>query len=185
MSLDRPIDWSTLFEKIYERSAPAKPGALDQILAPLSEADIAAIVKSQQNPWPASSPEFGMYRPFDPSRWLIPGPPVPNSNVSFLNWADGASWQTGDREFACFGCKHLREYLLAYHVPQYMPGALPFGLDGGSLFGVFDLRAGSSDAVWAVSTGNLRWRDAVRVADSFVDFCRDTTSVGDLYYDHR
>ena len=62
-----------------------------------------------------------------------------------------------------------------------MPGALPIGLDGGGVFGVFDLRKGPSDAVWAIGSGASSWENAVLVAKTFVDFCRGRVAVGDVY----
>ena len=186
MSPDKPTAWPTLFDEVFERAAPADAAAVGAVLAPLSAGEVAAVVAELRNPWPPTSPHFATYRPLDPSKWSLPRPPLPTSYVDFLAWSDGASWRTGQREFSCFGCKHLREYLLHYHFPQYMPGALPIGLDGGGVFGVFDLRDdpprnGPSDAVWAIGSGNLGWEDAVKVADSFVEFCRGRTAVGDVY----
>jgi hypothetical protein len=51
------------------------------------------------------------------------------------------------------------------------------------VFGVFDLRSGASDAVWATGSGALGWEDAVKVANNFVEFCRGRTAVGDVYSD--
>lgn len=125
----------------------------------------------------------GTYKPLDPSKWLLPRPPLPREYVEFLLWSDGASWQTGDREFGCFGCKQMREYLLHYEFPEYMPGAVPIGLDGGGVFGVLDLRNGPSEKVWAIGSGALSWDGVVLVAGSFLEFCRGTTPVGDVYDD--
>jgi hypothetical protein len=170
-----------MFDRVVEQTAPADLGAMEAVLAPISSAEVAAVVADLRNPWPPTSPYFATYKPLDPSKWLLPRPPMPKPYVDFLRWSDGASWQTGEREFSCFGCKAVREYMLAYHFPEYMPGALPIGLDGGGVFGVFDLRGGPSDAVWAIESGALDWQDAVRVADGFVEFCRGRTVVGDVY----
>lgn len=175
------LDWRLLFDQVIERNAPADKTVLETVLVPISAAEIAAVTVGIKNPWPANSPYFATYKPLDPTRWFLPRPPIPAPYIDFLRWSDGASWQTGDREFSCFGCKDLREYTLAYHFPEYMPGALPIGLDGGGVFGVFDLREGPSDAVWVIGSGALSWEDAVLVNKTFVDFCRGRTAVGDVY----
>jgi hypothetical protein len=176
-----PQDWQSCFDQIFERHEPANIAAINAVLAPLSRVEASSIVATLSNPWPPSSPYYSTYIPVDPDAWNLPTQPIPFSYISFLQWADGASWQTGDRQFACFGCKHLREYLLHYHFPEYMPGALPIGLDGDGVFGFFDLRNTSSDTVWAIGSGALDWKYAVKVADSFVQFCRGTRAVGDIY----
>lgn len=183
MPPEQPTDWRTLFDQVFEQTEPANASAIDAVLAPLSPPEIAAVAAELRNPWPPTSPYFASYKPLDPSKWTLPRPPLPPSYLSFLAWSDGASWQTGEREFSCFGCKHLREYLLHYHFPEYMHGALPIGLDGGGVFGVFDLRTGPSDAVWAIGSGNLGWEDATKVANNFVEFCSGRTTIGDLYWD--
>jgi len=70
-------------------------------------------------------------------------------------------------------------HLLAYHVPQYMPGALPFAMDGGGGFYLFDLRADAIDGEYPIffaHAGNLGWDDAVPVAQTFPDACRGNTN---------
>lgn len=183
MSLAHPTDWSTVFDEVFERTESVDASAVGAVLASLSSTDVSAVVAELRNPWPPTSLHFATYKPLDPSKWSLPRPPLPTRYLDFLAWSDGASWQTGEREFSCFGCKHLREYMLHYHFPEYMPGALPIGLDGGGVFGVFDLRNGPSDAVWAIGSGALDWKDAVKVADSFVEFCRGRRAVGDVYSD--
>ena len=181
MSPSQSSNWDAVFDRVFERSGPADPAAIDQVFLPISPAEIVSVTAQFRNPWPVGSPQHAAHRPLDPSKWMLPRPPLPRSYVDFLLWSDGASWQTGEREFSCFGCKHLREYLLHYEFPEYMPGAVPIGLDGGGVFGVFDLRNGPSDKVWAIGSGALSWDDVVPIAESFPEFCRGTTRVGDVY----
>jgi hypothetical protein len=176
------IDWDAAFDQVYDRHAPAVAAEVAAVFAPMTAAEIAAIVAHQHNPYPEAHPLHASYRPFDPSGWALPRGRLPADYLGFLAWSDGATWQKGEREFGCFGARHLREYLLHYHFPQYMPGAAPFGLDGGGIFGVFDLRPdGACGGVYAIGSGALDWDDAVRVAGSFAEFCQDTTRVDDLY----
>jgi hypothetical protein len=183
MSQQQSPIWESIFDRVIERSAPADPAAIEQLFRPISPAEIASITAQLRNPWPVGSPLHASYKPLDPSKWVLPRPPLPREYIEFLVWSNGACWETGDREFACFGCEHMREYLLHYEFPEYMPGAMPIGLDGGGVFGVFDLRNGPSDLVWAIGAGALSWDGVVLVAESFIEFCRGQTPVGDVYYD--
>jgi len=113
---------------------------------------------------------------------LLPSEPLPEDLVAFLCWSDGAAWRTGSREFSSFGCKEIREYMLAYEFPEYMPGAIPLGLDGGGIFCALDLRAGSSSSLYAAGSGNLDWNDVCYLAPTFTDFCRGTSRIADEYF---
>jgi hypothetical protein len=181
MTFQQPVKWSSIFEHVFDFGEPAEATAVGEILLPISAAEMAAVVAGLRNPWPTSDPRHFAYQPLDPSTWTLPQTRIPKVYIDFLAWSDGASWQTGEREFSCFGCKKIREYMLHYYFPEYMPCALPIGLDGGSVFGVFDLRNGPSDAVWAIGCGALSWEGAVKVAESFVGFCRGTTAISEIY----
>lgn len=158
------------------------PDAVELVLAPLADAEVDAIVREQVNPWPSGHELHRAWKPLDPRRWLLPTGQLPIDYLGFLRWSDGASWRNGSREFACFGCEHLRQYLLHYHFPEYMPGAIPFGLDGGGLFCVFDMRSDASHPVFAIGSGAIDWSDAVPLATDFMSFCRGRTKIGDDYY---
>jgi hypothetical protein len=76
--------------------------------------------------------------------------------------------------------------LLAYCLPQYMPGALPIAFDGGGTFYLFDMRKAAKQGEYPVvcsHAGNLGWEaDAcIRIATSFKSACRDGGNVEDLY----
>ena len=103
MSPEQSPDWPTLFDQLFERTDPADASAVDAVLAPLSAAEVAAVVAELRNPWPPTSPEFATYKPLDPSKWSLPRPPLPKQYVDFLAWSDGASWRTGEREVLVLG----------------------------------------------------------------------------------
>jgi hypothetical protein len=81
---------------------------------------------------------------------------------------------------------------LAYHLPEYMPGALPFAFNGGGVFYLFDLRepadADGQYPVVAVHAGNLGWAtheegyppECWPVADGLEQACRGRTNIEDL-----
>src|SRR5687767_14863517 len=118
MSPKHSTTWVTLFDRVFERAAPADPEAIEQLFRPISPAELASVTAQFRYPWPVDNPLHGTFKPLDPSKWPLPRPPLPREYVDFLLWSDGASWQTGDREFGCFGCEHVREYLLHYEFPE-------------------------------------------------------------------
>jgi SMI1 / KNR4 family (SUKH-1) len=182
------IDWPAVFVEAHPRPRASEEDlavALADLKRPLSEEEAAAVARSQSNPFPRDDPLHAAWRPFDARRWRVPKGPLPPSYLSFLRWADGGSFANGGRRFdPFFPCSRLREYLLAYHVPQYMPGTLPFAFDGGGCFYLFDMRGKSVRGefpVLYVGAGNLNFADAVTVASSFLEACRGTTDPADRY----
>jgi hypothetical protein len=71
----------------------------------------------------------------------------------------------GDRTFSpMFTTLTVRDYLLSYMVPEYMPGSLHFAFDGGGCFFLFDMRGEPVEdeyPILFVSAGNLGYEDAV------------------------
>jgi hypothetical protein len=168
-----PIPWANLFAEAHPTTGAA-PSDLDRLLqalaAPLAAAEVAAIE--------AAHSRDATYRRFDPANWPIPDRPLPASYRDFLPWSDGGSFRNGSRRFDPFlSADALREYLLAYHVPHYMPGALPFAMDGGGNFYLFDLRSDPVDGEYPIffaPAGDLGWDDATPVARTFPDAGRGT-----------
>lgn len=169
------MDW----EKVFQYVAKEIPASNDDItylqesvLSPLTEEEICEINSQQKNPFPVSDPLHEKYRPFDPSKWNIPMRPFPETFVAFLTWSNGGNFLTGEREFDMFGTMSIRKYLLAYQIPEYMPGAVPFAFDGCGGFYLFDMREVMIDGEYPivmVNSGSLGWdqEDAIRIADTF------------------
>jgi hypothetical protein len=68
--------------------------------------------------------------------------------------------------------------MLAYEIPQYMPGAVPFAFDGGGTFYLFDMRCDPSDGEYPIvfcNAGALFWEDAIHVAETFPGACQGRT----------
>jgi len=185
-------DWLSVFDEAYP-VAGASAGDLARFAAsvgrPLTPDEIETVNRGQQNPFPRSDPLYASYRPFDAALWTVPDRPLPAAYLGFLAWSDGGEFRTGDRWFQFFSTLDpghgVRAVLLAYHLPQHMPGALPFAFNGGGTFYLFDLRqpavAGEYPIVCS-HAGSQGWEpDAhVRVADSFEAACRGTVCVDDL-----
>jgi hypothetical protein len=132
---------------------------------------------------------YATYRPFDPSRWIMPGKPLPDAYLGLLRWSHGGWSRSGEREFGWFptndAVNGARAMTLAYHVPEYMPGALPFAFDGSGIFYLFDMRREAVDGEYPVicaEAGNLGWAPDQfwPVADTFEAACRGTISPHDL-----
>jgi hypothetical protein len=188
----RNVDWSSIFDESQPIEG-ASDADIDHFVKtigqPLSAAEIAEVNQSQKNPFPPSHPLHAAYRPFDPSHWVIPNQPLPADYLSFLRWSNGGWCRTGEREFGFFPTVHpiggVRAMMLAYHHPQYMPGALPFAFNGGGTFYLFDMRRPAESGNYPVvcsHAGAQGWGpdDYWIVADCFAAVCRGSVNVDDL-----
>lgn len=184
----KTMNWERLFDEIIAE-APASDRDIAYLqhdaLAPLTEAEIAEITASQRNPFPPTDPLYTKYRPFDPRKWTIPKRHFPESFVDFLRWSNGGNFVNGDREFGMFGTKSIREYLLAYHIPEYMPGAIPFAFDGGGGFYLFDMRNEPVDGEYPIvmsHSGSLSWDEDLHavLGRSFVEVLSDRGDPNDV-----
>jgi len=76
--------------------------------------------------------------------------------------------------------------MLAYHIPQYMPDALPIAFNGGGVFYLLDMREPACEGEYPIvcaSSGYLGWEPRAwrLVAPSFLEACRGTVNVEDLF----
>lgn len=182
------LDWSTIFEEAY-LSPGATDAEIEQFVAalgqPLSQPELAAIRRDLQNPFPKSDPLYHTYQPLDPTRWVLPASPLSPDYLSLLRWSNGGELRTGERWFQFFPALDpvhgVRAMLLAYHVPEYLPGAVPFALNGGGVSYFFDVRAASVDGEYPIccaDCGNLGWGkdECVQIASTFAEACRGLIS---------
>ncbi len=177
------IAWDALFEH-GTRERPATESDIEYLihstLAPLSEIEIVELRTNQRNPFPRSHSLYHSYEPFDPSRWELPKRTFPASFIDFLRWSNGGNFVNGHREFGMFDPQSIREYLLAYNIPEYMSGAIPFALDGGGGFFLFDMRQDLHGGEYPIAfshSGNLGWEhdEYAIIAASFAEACSDPT----------
>jgi hypothetical protein len=166
-------NWATLFDEAYP-----EPGVPPQYLD-------GSVIED----WLSAPLTFAEYqeceaRGTDPTGWVLPSRSLPPSYKAFLGWSNGGTFVTGDREFQMLKVLELREYLLLYDVPQHMPGAVPFGLDGAGSFYLFDLRDPPDDRgeypVLFAPTGNLGYPSAAVLGRSFEEVVRDGRNPEDL-----
>ena len=167
------IDWPTVFQVQH-----LNPGADAVQIRAMLETALAPLTLEEINEINAAHPKPTV----DPSEWVIPHRPFPESYLSFLRWSNGGSFFIGERKFdEFFPADKIREYLLCYWIPMKMPGTVPFSFDGGGNFYLFDMRSDPSDGefpvVFAPSTG-MGWGEGdyhVVVAKSFLEACQGTT----------
>ena len=180
-------NWRELFDEVYHQPPPATneevAALLGALAQPLSDAELEETVRSQRNPFSPGDDLFSRWAPFDPRSWSFFSVALPGAYESLLRWSNGPSVRTGSREFGFFGSLELREYLLAYNFPEYMPGAIPIGLDGGGVFAAFDTRGGLQNdeyPILATAAGNLGFEDATLISVAFKSFCTGRTAIGSL-----
>ena len=156
---------------VIDKAQPASRTTLKEfatsILSPLSEQEIALALEEGAT---------------NPASWKLPQRSLPGSYLDFLSWSNGGSFSTEKLLLdPIFGTHEVRDYLLSYWLPKWMPGSLPLGFDGGGQFYLFDMRnaplAGEFPIVLADS-GNLDWEDAQVVAGSFLELITGRTHSG-------
>lgn len=104
---------------------------------------------------------------------VVPGP-LPNSYLHFLQASDGGWGRSGERDFGLFGCDEVVRYWREYEFAEYMPGTVPFALNGGGTFYVFDLRQPlrhNECPVFTCYAGANTWDSAHLLADCFPADC--------------
>lgn len=183
------MNWESLFdEMITEPPATGDEIAFlqNQVLAPLTEFEIDEVNARQQNPFRPTDPAYAKYRPFDPRKWVIPRRQFPESFVDLLRWSNGGNFVKGDREFGMFDPKTIRENLLAYQVPEYMPGAIPFAFDGGGGFYLFDMRNAPVEGEYPIvmaHSGSLSWDEDLHavIGYRFVEVLSDPDDPNEIF----
>lgn len=173
------IDWNLIFDEVKLSKGASEPEIADfvkEFPMPLSEREIEKI----RNDLRKINLDAEVY---DPAKWSLPNKPFPLSFLDFLTWNNGGWCRTGEREFGFFSTADLREYTLAYMFPEWMKDAVPFALDGGGVFYVFDMRREAKNGEYPILTtaaGNQGYDDAVLIADSFIEACSGNINIEEL-----
>jgi ribosomal protein L7/L12 len=179
------MDWKSIFEEaIFEPGATAQQiqHLIHTVPQSLSTQDVDD-VKSGHVPFRERGKSLDTVTlPFDITQWSLPTRPLPASFLDFLRVSNGGYARNGERRFdSFFGTDTIREMLLAYEFPEYMPDVVPFAFDGGGNFYVFDMRHDPIDNEYPIlfcHSGNLGCEEAVYVAASFLEACTGTTDPG-------
>ncbi|UNK16296.1 SMI1/KNR4 family protein [Paenibacillus sp. N3/727] len=142
----------------------------------LSEQEINEIKKRQVNPFPKSSPYYDQYKPFDPTGWKLPQRAFPDSYIDFMKYSNGGEFQNGERCFQFFDTEIFREMNFAYEMPEYMPFAVSFAMDGSGNHYLFDMREAARNNEYPIliaHSGNLGYEDCTLAASSFMELCTE------------
>ncbi len=143
---------------------------VESVFAPLTESEIRELIDEHQK----VVGEGRFDPPFSPHQWILPKCPLPTEYLDFLQWSNGGYFEGTDRDLdPLFSTKEVRDYMLGYSVPHWMPEACPIGFDGGGGFYLLDMRLGSTcshyPVIWA-HAGNLGFEDSKPLAASFAQF---------------
>jgi hypothetical protein len=139
-----------------------------------SEHDLAQLYESLRRP--VTLAEMNAVSP-KTRLWRIPQPPLPTSYLDLLRFSNGGAFRVGDRYFdPLFTTTQVREFLLAYAIPEHLPGLLPVAFDGGGGFYLLDLRVppahGDCPVVFSHAS-ILDPEDLVLVGETLVQACTD------------
>lgn len=110
---------------------------------------------------------------FDPGSWQLPQRKLPDSYLAFLRYSNGGFFAGQNRNFdPLFNVNEIRDYMLAYCIPHWMPLSCPIGFDGGGTFYLLDMRedAPANDyPVLFAHAGNLGYNQAITLTETFAD----------------
>jgi hypothetical protein len=161
------------------RSAPVAGASNDEVqsfskkvFAPLTDAEIRDLINEHRS----VVGEGCFDPPFRPAEWKLPSRRLPDSYLDFVRLSNGGYFQGRHRDLdPLFSINEVRDYLLGYSVPHWMPEACPIGFDGGGGFYLLDMRSEADGddypIVWAHAS-NLSFDDAKVLAPSFHEFVR-------------
>jgi hypothetical protein len=125
-------DWTRLFEVTRREPALAPLEArrqIEQLSAPLSASELAELAGV------VGCPEEAL-RTQNP----VAQHGFPEELLDLYRWCDGGDLTVGDRRFEpLLRLGEIREYLLAYGVIHWLPGCIPFAMDGGGCFYLLDV----------------------------------------------
>lgn len=170
------VDWQNVFDESHPES-----GATDS--------EIEELIQGLSVPLSASEEaELSDSIAVNPASWRIPDYPLPELYINLLRWSNGGEFRTGERWFQFFSASDpshgIRAMMLAYHIPLYMEGSIPFAFNGAGTFYLFDMRETPVDGEYptiAAPAGCLTYdEECVSVASCFLDACSGSVSVESL-----
>jgi hypothetical protein len=183
------ISW----DHIFPREIPGKGASEAELQAfvsshgkPLTAEEVHTVIDAQAHPSQDSGPAQASDKRIEPRKWQIPARPLPLSYLSLLKWSNGGSFYNGHRGFNFLSTSAVREFLLNYCFPEYMPGAMPFAFDGDNNFYLFDMRSDPVEGEYPilfVRGENLSYANAVQVASSLREACQGKTDPVQLLKD--
>jgi hypothetical protein len=152
----------------------AAPAVIDEFIesvcAPLTQTEMQELTEEHRRALGG-----GAFDPvFDPSIWKLPCRAFPATYLELLRHSNGGFFRGRYRDLdPLFSTFEVRDYMLAYSVPHWLPETLPFAFDGGGGFYLLDLRSPSTDdeypIIWSHAC-NLSFEDARLLGPSFREF---------------
>lgn len=143
---------------------------VETVFAPLTPDE----ARVQRNEYQRLYRESSITPPFSPETWKLPTRPLPAAYLDFLRSSNGGYFEGVNRNLdPLFTTREVRDYLLAYWIPQWMPETCPIGFDGGGTFYLLDLRDAGNNNDYPVimsGAGCLAFDEALIVASSFAEF---------------
>lgn len=114
--------------------------------------------------------------------WKLPNYKIPSEYIDLLKYSCGGLLCNGNREFGFFGPKEIREYYLNYMFPEYLPEAVPVGLNGGGVFYAYDFRSAENRVpIIATPAGALDWDESILLGYSLEEVFSKSTSIEDEF----
>lgn len=114
--------------------------------------------------------------------WELPNYVLPCEYIELLKFSNGGNFNNGDREIGFFGLSEIRDYYLRYLFPEYQPGAIPIGFNGGGTFYAYDLRNPTdTPTIIATSSGCLDWDEIAVLGTSLKQVFSKTIDIDDEF----
>lgn len=171
------LHWPQIFEEIQSQPGASESQVRqlqDSVAIPLTDREIAEL-EAQHRKFKFS---------YDVRSWVFPAGPLPLAYLSLLGFSNGGCFRNGSRFLhPLFATDDVRGYLLGYNLPEDMPRAFPFAMDGSGVFFLFDMRRPPIDGEYPIlvsHAGSLSYGCCGKVADSFLECCRGTDDVFEL-----
>ena len=101
---------------------------------------------------------------------------LPPEHLEILQESNGVTYwlPTHEKEIQFLSTVEIDDHFSAYKFEQFMPGAIPFAMDGSSNFLVYDGRSTSgSSPVFLAAANNLGWDETSEIAADFRSFLAD------------
>ncbi len=145
---------------------------VESVFAPLTAVEIGDLTREHKK-----AVGDGHFAPsFDPASWQLPKYKLPESYLNFLRFSNGGFFAGQNRDLdPLFTMPEVRDYMLAYSIPHWMPQSCPIGFDGGGTFFLLDMRDRSPTNDYPIlfaHAGNLGYDDAMTLTDSFAELVR-------------
>ncbi|MEN7547203.1 SMI1/KNR4 family protein [Rapidithrix thailandica] len=150
---------------------------------PLSDVEIDDLKKNDIKPSYWTDKTYGEWKPKKFEDWTFPKGNFPKEFIELIKGYSGCCFIKGEREFSIFAPNELRKMNIAYELPEYIDGAVSFGLDGSGNHIIFDMRPEDKDTeykIYGVHSSYLEWEGAKLIANDFREFINGTENIDEL-----